>query len=65
VGLLELPIERVLVSHGEPVLSRGRAALRACVRASRWFSFNIYKNGVWAVAKERKKKRKTNENLDP
>ena len=25
--LLELPIERVLVSHGEPVLSRGRDAL--------------------------------------
>ncbi|HMD56815.1 MAG TPA: hypothetical protein VKG82_05025 [Solirubrobacteraceae bacterium] len=26
-GLLELPIERVLVSHGDPVLSDGRAAL--------------------------------------
>jgi glyoxylase-like metal-dependent hydrolase (beta-lactamase superfamily II) len=26
--LLELPIERVLVSHGQPVLARGRAALR-------------------------------------
>jgi hypothetical protein len=25
--LLELPIERVLVSHGEPVLHYGRAAL--------------------------------------
>jgi hypothetical protein len=25
--LLELPVERVLVSHGEPVLSRGREAL--------------------------------------
>jgi glyoxylase-like metal-dependent hydrolase (beta-lactamase superfamily II) len=25
--LLELPVERVLVSHGEPVLSNGRAAL--------------------------------------
>ena len=25
--LLELPIERVLVSHGEPVLSGGRDAL--------------------------------------
>jgi hypothetical protein len=25
--LLELPIERVLVSHGEPVLHDGRAAL--------------------------------------
>ena len=27
--LLELPVERVLVSHGEPVLSRGREALAA------------------------------------
>jgi hypothetical protein len=26
-GLLELPVERVLVSHGEPVLHDGRAAL--------------------------------------
>jgi hypothetical protein len=25
--LLELPIERVVVSHGEPVLAEGRAAL--------------------------------------
>ena len=31
--LLELPIERVLVSHGEPVLRDGRAALaRALAR---------------------------------
>jgi hypothetical protein len=29
--LLELPIERVLVSHGEPVLSNGRAALARAV----------------------------------
>jgi hypothetical protein len=29
--LLELPIERVLVSHGEPVLSGGVAALRSCL----------------------------------
>jgi hypothetical protein len=29
--LLELPIERVLVSHGEPVLSRGADALRRCL----------------------------------
>jgi hypothetical protein len=29
--LLELPIERVLVSHGEPVLSSGARALRACL----------------------------------
>jgi glyoxylase-like metal-dependent hydrolase (beta-lactamase superfamily II) len=27
--LLELPVDRVLVSHGEPVLSDGRAALAA------------------------------------
>jgi glyoxylase-like metal-dependent hydrolase (beta-lactamase superfamily II) len=27
--LLELPVEQVLVSHGEPVLARGRAALAA------------------------------------
>jgi hypothetical protein len=29
--LLDLPIERVLVSHGEPVLSRGAEALRRCL----------------------------------
>jgi hypothetical protein len=29
--LLELPIERVLVSHGEPVLSGGRAALAQAI----------------------------------
>jgi len=29
--LLELPIERVLVSHGNPVLSGGAAALRRCL----------------------------------
>jgi hypothetical protein len=34
-GLLELPIERVLVSHGEPVLHDGRAAIaRALAGAS-------------------------------
>jgi hypothetical protein len=27
--LLELPVERVLVSHGAPVLTDGRAALEA------------------------------------
>lgn len=31
--LLELPIERVLVSHGEPVLENGRAALGAALAA--------------------------------
>ncbi|MEO8291206.1 MAG: hypothetical protein ABI649_09470 [Gaiellaceae bacterium] len=30
--LLELPIELVLVSHGEPVLSRGREALRRALK---------------------------------
>lgn len=29
--LLELPVERVLVSHGEPVLERGREALAAAL----------------------------------
>lgn len=29
--LLELPIERVLVSHGEPVLHHGVEALRHCL----------------------------------
>jgi hypothetical protein len=32
-GLLALPIERVLVSHGEPVLAGAKAAVRACLRA--------------------------------
>ncbi len=32
--LLELDIERVLVSHGEPVLSGGAAALRRCLSGS-------------------------------
>jgi glyoxylase-like metal-dependent hydrolase (beta-lactamase superfamily II) len=32
-SLLDLPIERVLVSHGEPVLARGRAALEQALRA--------------------------------
>jgi hypothetical protein len=29
--LLDLPVERVLVSHGEPVLHDGRAALEHAV----------------------------------
>ena len=29
--LLELPVERVLVSHGEPVLARGREALAEAI----------------------------------
>jgi hypothetical protein len=32
--LLELPIERVLVSHGEPVLSGGREALAEALDAA-------------------------------
>ena len=31
--LLELPIERVLVTHGEPVLENGRDALAAALRS--------------------------------
>jgi glyoxylase-like metal-dependent hydrolase (beta-lactamase superfamily II) len=31
-GLLELPVERVLVTHGEPVLEGGREALAAALR---------------------------------
>jgi hypothetical protein len=31
--LLELPLERILVSHGEPVLGRGRAALEQALSA--------------------------------
>lgn len=31
-SLLELPVERILVSHGEPVLSGGRAALEEALR---------------------------------
>jgi hypothetical protein len=33
--LLDLPIERILVSHGEPVLADGRAALVRALRAER------------------------------
>jgi hypothetical protein len=32
--LLELPIERVLVSHGEPVLTNGVSALSRCLAKS-------------------------------
>ena len=31
--LLELPVERVLISHGEPVLEDGRSALERALRA--------------------------------
>jgi hypothetical protein len=34
-GLLELPIERVLVSHGEPTLHDGRAALARAIAQAR------------------------------
>jgi len=32
--LLDLPVERVLLSHGEPVLTNGRAALAAALTAA-------------------------------
>ena len=35
VALIELPIERVLVSHGEPVLRDGRAALAHAIAEAR------------------------------
>jgi hypothetical protein len=35
LGLLELPIERVIVSHGEPVLHDGRAALARAISEAR------------------------------
>jgi hypothetical protein len=34
-SMLELPIERVIVSHGEPMLAGGREALAAAVEAAR------------------------------
>ena len=37
-GLLELPVERVLVSHGEPVLAGGRDALRRALAQAHQFS---------------------------
>jgi hypothetical protein len=35
--LLELDVERVLVTHGEPVLRNGREALRKALRAKPWY----------------------------
>lgn len=35
--LLDLPVERVLVTHGEPVLSGAVAALRAAVAGPPWY----------------------------
>ena len=35
--LRELPIERVLVTHGEPVLRDGAAALQAALQAPPWY----------------------------
>jgi hypothetical protein len=35
--LLELDFERVLVTHGQPVLGDGRAALRAALKARPWY----------------------------
>ena len=51
-GLLALPIERVLVSHGEPVLAGAKAAVRACLSTTRRpFSLISYKYWVREVAK--------------
>jgi hypothetical protein len=35
--LLELPVQYVLVTHGEPVLKKGAEALRAAVEAEPWY----------------------------
>jgi hypothetical protein len=35
--LLELPVRRVLVTHGEPVLSRGAAELRRALERRPWY----------------------------
>ena len=35
--LLELPVERVLVTHGEPVLEDGAKTLREAVAAEPWY----------------------------
>jgi glyoxylase-like metal-dependent hydrolase (beta-lactamase superfamily II) len=35
--LLELDLERILVTHGEPVLEHGSAALRAALEAPPWY----------------------------
>jgi hypothetical protein len=34
--LLELELERVLVTHGKPILGGGREALRKALRAKPW-----------------------------
>lgn len=36
-GLLALPVERVLVTHGDPVLAGGRAALAEALAAPPWY----------------------------
>jgi hypothetical protein len=35
--LLELDFERVLVTHGQPVLDKGRAALKKALKAPPWY----------------------------
>lgn len=35
--LLDLPLERVLVTHGAPVLEDGAAALRSALAAAPWY----------------------------
>ena len=34
--LLDLDLERVLVTHGQPIMRDGRAALEAALRAKPW-----------------------------
>ena len=36
-ALLDLAVERVLVTHGEPVLDDGAAALRGALAAEPWY----------------------------
>jgi hypothetical protein len=36
-GLVEVPAERILVTHGRPVLTGGAAALRAALDAGPWY----------------------------
>jgi hypothetical protein len=35
--LLELPVEHVLVTHGEPVVGNGRERLRTALEAEPWY----------------------------
>ena len=35
--LLEMPVQRILVTHGEPVLTDGAAALRRALTVPPWY----------------------------